>query len=277
MAYLTPTSLDDALRFLETEGGTILAGGTDVFPALPGRDLPDRVIDISAIDALRDISITEQSVRFGALARWSDIRKAPLPAAFDGLRAAAAQVGGIQIQNAGTLAGNLCNASPAADGVPPLLTLDARVELTSPGGQRELSLAEFLTGPRSTARQAHELLTAIVVPAPPQGSRAAFEKLGARRYLVISIAMVAALVRLDDRGLIAEARVAVGAASPVARRLTGLERDLIGQHPGDARVTDDHLAVLAPIDDPRGTAAYRREAVAELCRRAIAAAGDAHG
>lgn len=277
MAYLTPTSLDDALRFLETEGGTILAGGTDVFPALPGRDLPDCVIDISAIDALRDISVTEQSVRFGALARWSDIRKAPLPAAFDGLRAAAAQVGGIQIQNAGTLAGNLCNASPAADGVPPLLTLDARVELTSPGGQRELSLAEFLTGPRSTARQAHELLTAIVVPALPQGSRAAFEKLGARRYLVISIAMVAALVRLDDGGLIAEARVAVGAASPVARRLAGLERDLIGQHPGDARVTHDHLAVLAPIDDARGTAAYRREAVAELCRRAIAAAGDAHG
>ena len=277
MGYFTPTTLEDALRLLEAEDAAILAGGTDLYPSLTGRDLPDRVVDISAIGGLRGMSETGKELRIGALTRWADISKAGLPPAFDGLKTAAAQVGGIQIQNAGTIAGNICNASPAADGIPPLLTLDARVELASRKGSRQVALADFVTGPRHTARAPGEILTACLIPAPPPDSRAAFEKLGARRYLVISIAMVAALLRLDGRGRIAEARVAVGAASPVACRLDALERDLIGQTPDDICLTADHLAPLAPIDDPRGTAAYRHDAVAELCRRAIASAGGAHG
>lgn len=278
MVYFTPTRLEDALRLLERGTGTILAGGTDVYPGLPGRDLPERIVDVSRIADLRGLSMSDDgTLRIGALTRWSDIRRASLAPAFDGLRSAAAQVGGIQIQNAGTIAGNICNASPAADGIPPLLTLDARIELASPRGTRQTALDKFLTGPRTTARLPDEVLTAIVVPPQPPDSRGVFEKLGARRYLVISIAMVAALLRLDDTGRIAEARVAVGAASPVAQRLSGLERDLIGQIPETVVIKTEHLSPLSPIDDPRGTAAYRFDAVAELCRRAIASAGAAHG
>lgn len=277
MDYFTPRTLDDALGLLNEAPATILAGGTDVYPSLSGRDLPAPVVDISRIEELRGTSWSEAGLRIGALTRWSDLRDAPLPPAFDGLRHAARQVGGIQIQNAGTIAGNLCNASPAADGIPPLLTLDTEVELDSHRGNRRLPLAEFLQGPRLTARAADEILSAVHIPTPPADSRGAFEKLGSRSYLVISIAMVAALVTRDASGRIAEARIAVGACSPVAERLTALEADLVGQVPDDATIDARHLDTLSPIDDPRGTAAYRHDAVAELCLRAIRKAGGADG
>jgi CO/xanthine dehydrogenase FAD-binding subunit len=277
MEYFNPRTLNEALGLLGGKRATILAGGTDVYPSLAGRDLPACVIDISAIGELRGIAKTDTGLRIGALTRWSDIRKADLPPAFDGLRRAAGQVGGIQIQNAGTIAGNLCNASPAADGAPPLLTLEAEVELTSQHDQRRLPLPDFLEGPRTTARTADEVLTAIHIPAPPSAARGTFEKLGARSYLVISIAMVAALVTRDAAGRIAEARIAVGACSPVAKRLAALEASLVGQDPEAPEIDPRTLAPLAPIDDPRGTASYRQNAVAELCRRAIRTAGGDNG
>lgn len=277
MVYFTPNTLDEALAHLEPGDATLLAGGTDIYPSLAGRDLPECIVDISGIDGLRGIHRRDDRIRIGSATRWSDIRAADLPPAFDGLKAAATQVGGLQIQNAGTIAGNICNASPAADGIPPLLTLDATVELTTSRGIRAMPLADFIRGPRATARAADEILTAVLIPTPPPDSRGAFEKLGARRYLVISIAMVAALVATDRNGRIARARIAVGACAPVARRLSALEADLIGQDPDRPEVTARHLAPLAAIDDPRGTAAYRLDAAAELCRRAIRAAGAAHG
>lgn len=277
MDYFTPRTLGDALGLLDEAKATILAGGTDVYPSLNGRDFSGPVVDISGIEELRGMSWSEGGLRIGALTRWSDIRDASLPPAFDSLRHAARNVGGVQIQNAGTLAGNLCNASPAADGIPPLLTLDAKVELVSHRGRRRLALSEFLEGPRLTARTADEILEAIHIPTPPDGGRSAFEKLGSRSYLVISIAMVAALVERDDSGHIREARVAVGACSPVAQRLSMLEAELVGQTADNPEIDSRHLAALAPIDDPRGTAAYRQEAVAELCRRAIRQAGGSHG
>jgi CO/xanthine dehydrogenase FAD-binding subunit len=124
----------------------------------------------------------------------------------------------VQIQNSGTVAGNLCNASPAADGVPPLLALDASVELASVAGTRRLKLDDFILGPRRTARRADELLAAILIPKPRAAAHSHFLKLGARRYLVISIAMVAAAIE-SERGKITTARVAVGACGPVAQRL----------------------------------------------------------
>jgi CO/xanthine dehydrogenase FAD-binding subunit len=277
MGYFTPTSLEEALDLLRSGDATILAGGTDVYPALAGRDLPASVVDISRLRALRGITETATGHRIGALTRWSDIRAASLPPAFDGLRQAAAEVGGVQIQNAGTLAGNLCNASPAADGIPPLLTLDATVELASAKGTRSLPLTHFLTGPRATRRAPDEVLTAIEVPAPPPDALGVFEKLGARRYLVISVAMVAAILRLDPAGRIAEARIAVGACSPVALRLTALEADLIGQSPEAPDLAPHHFAALTPIEDPRGTASYRIAAARELVLRAIRKSGERHG
>jgi CO/xanthine dehydrogenase FAD-binding subunit len=184
-------------------------------------------------------------------------------------------VGGIQIQRAATIGGNLCNASPAADGVPPLLTLDASVELTSPSGTRAVPLEAFLTGYRATDLRDDELLTTVLVP-PAPGVRSAFRKLGLRRYLVISVVMVAAVVGVGADGRLADVRLAVGACSPVARRLRSLEDALLDRPAGSVRTLDpaevrEHLSVLEPIDDVRATAAYRVDAAAVLVGRALAA------
>jgi CO/xanthine dehydrogenase FAD-binding subunit len=272
--YLRPTTLDGALALLAERGRTVLAGGTDHFPARVLTTPEEDILDISALPGLRTIARHGSHWVVPCLATWSDLIATPLPPAFDGLKAAARQVGGPQVQNLGTVVGNVCNASPAADGIPCLLTLDAEVVLASRAGRRTVPLAEFVLGSRRTARRPEELVLALHIPAPPETARAAFLKLGARRYLVISIVMVAAYAEIAADGRIARARIAVGACSPVARRLFELETDLIGKRPDPALVEARHLAPLTPIDDVRGTARYRRVAALELLRRAIAALGD---
>lgn len=273
MGYHLPGQLEDALRLIAAGKARIIAGGTDVYPGLGERPLSGEIVDVTRIEGLRGITRRDGTLRIGALTTWSDIVRAELPARFDGLKAAAREVGSIQIQNVATVAGNLCNASPAADGVPALLALDAVVEMAGPGGTRRLELADFITGVRRTALQPGELVTAVEVPLGAEGTRSAFLKLGARRYLVISIAMVAAVLAPDGKGRIASARVAVGACSPVAVRLKALEDALIGRPWAEAATiaSEAHLAPLAAIDDVRGTAGYRREAALELVRRSLAA------
>ncbi len=236
-AYHRPSDLDTALRLLAETGARPLAGGTDIFPADAsntawGRAGIDRqdLLDLTGIADLQRIDVGADHVEIGALVTWRAAIDADLPPWFDAVRQAARDVGGQQIQNRGTLAGNLCNASPAADGVPPLLALDASVRLASRSGTRELPLATFLQGNRQTALAPDELLTHIDLPTPPAEARSVFLKLGARRYLVISIAMVASTVTLDDAGRIADLRIAVGACSAVARRLHDLEARLQGLH-----------------------------------------------
>jgi CO/xanthine dehydrogenase FAD-binding subunit len=270
-----PRSLPEALAILAECAPTVLAGGTDLYPATARAAPPGAILDISAISDLRGVTRDGGFWRIGAGATWTDLRRAPLPPAFDGLKAAAREIGSVQIQNSATLAGNLCNASPAADGAPCLLTLDAAVELASARGLRRLPVSEFLLGPRRTARAADELVTAILVPKPHPAARGAFLKLGARVYLVISIGMVAAVVATDAAGRVAQARVAVGACSAVAQRLPALEAALIGLPMDGAAlagaVDPAQFAPLAPIDDIRASAAYRREAAVELTRRALGA------
>jgi CO/xanthine dehydrogenase FAD-binding subunit len=270
--YLRPDEVEEAVRALASAPLTILAGGTDFYPARVGRPVAEDVLDVTAIGALRGITETADRFRLGAATTWSEVMQAELPPLFDGLKLAAREVGGAQIQNAGTLAGNLCNASPAADGVPCLLALDADIELASVGGTRVLPLAAFITGNRRTARRRDELVTALLVPKPARPARSTFLKLGARKYLVISIGMVAATIEIAD-GRIAAARVAVGACSEVAQRLPALEAALAGRPLGElaAAVEPAHLAPLAPIDDVRGTAEYRREAALVVARRALEA------
>jgi CO/xanthine dehydrogenase FAD-binding subunit len=270
--YLRPTALADALGVLAARRPAILAGGTDFYPALVGRALPGDVLDLGGIGELGGIREDAGAWRIGARVTWTELLEAPLPRAFDCVKQAAREIGGVQIQNCGTLAGNLCNASPAADGVPALLALDASVELASARGARVLPLGDFLLGSRKTACAADELVTAVLVPRHARDARSAFLKLGARRYLVISIAMVAAVVEVRADRTIARAAIAVGACSPVARRLEQLERDLAGQPlaPGiGGMVVAAHLASLAPISDVRGTALYRRDAAATLVARAL--------
>jgi CO/xanthine dehydrogenase FAD-binding subunit len=268
--FLVPAGLSQALEILAEGRHTVLAGGTDFYPARVGRPLNEPVIDITGIDELRGITRDGGLRRIGALTTWSEVIAADLPRSFDGLKMAAAQVGGVQIQNAGTIGGNLCNASPAADGVPPLLALDASVELASAAGTRVVSLEEFLVGYRETALQPGELVAAVLVPSALEGATSDFLKLGARKYLVISIVMVAVVIALDNEGRVEQARVAVGACSPVAQRARRLESELVGRR-GDlaALVSPEHLSMLSPIDDIRAGAADRLYAALQLVRRSI--------
>ncbi len=273
MTYLLPTTVESAVDALAAGQSTVVAGATDHYPALAGGAAPARdVVDITAIDELRGVARDGDRWRIGALATWTDIARADLPAGFAGLQRAATQIGGVQIQNVASLAGNICNASPAADGVPPLLTLDASVELRSARSTRFLPLHAFVLGNRVTARQPDELLVSVLVPEPSAGAVGAFEKLGARAYQVISIVMVAALADIGADGTIRSARLAVGACSPVAVRLTDLECDLAGLAIDDqlaGRITPEHLAPLSPIDDVRGTAEYRLTVTPRLIARAL--------
>ena len=272
-SYLRPSRLDDALAALADGPRLVVAGGTDVYPAHVGRAIDEDVLDLSGLPELRAIALVDGRWRIPAQVTWTDIIRHDLPPAFAGLQRAARAVGGVQIQHRGTVGGNLCNASPAADGAPNLIALDALVELRSGDGRRELPVTEFLRGNRDTARRPDELVTAVLVPDPVAGTRATFHKLGSRAYLVISIVMVAVVVTISPDGRVAAARVVVGACSPVAQRLPAAEARLVGRHadPELAQaIAPEDLATLQPIDDVRATAAYRREAALVAVRRAVA-------
>ena len=269
--YARPSTLDEAVHLLAQGGGTLLAGGTDFYPGLGDRPASGNVVDISRVLEMKGVTATEDEIRIGGLTTWSELLASSLPRCYDGLKSAAREIGGVQIQNRGTVAGNLCNASPAADSVPPLLALDAEVELRSLAGSRRMALAKFIMGNRKTRRQRDEILTAVIVPRGMDQARSVFLKLGARRYLVISIVMVAALVKVNG-GVVEEARIAVGACSARAQRLTALEQELAGAaaEPGMGKaVRAEHLAPLSPIDDVRATATYRRDAALTLVARAL--------
>ncbi|MEM7446367.1 MAG: FAD binding domain-containing protein [Pseudomonadota bacterium] len=272
MPYLAPTKPSEALAFLRDAAPTIIAGCTDFFPSQAPGHVADNILDVTMIEGMRGVTETENGWRIGAATTWTDIIKAPTPPAFDALKLAAREVGSVQIQNRGTVAGNLCNASPAADGVPPLLALDAQVEISSHSATRIVPLSAFITGVRKTDLRDDELVAAIHIPTISDKAGSGFQKLGSRTCLVISIAMVAAVAEILD-GRIAMAHIAVGSCSPVAQRLPNLEAKLTGTVVSDLADFDfcaqDALAPLSPISDVRGSADYRLDVVPELCRRAV--------
>jgi N-methylhydantoinase B len=270
--YKRAESLAEALIVRAERDVAILAGGTDLYPARANRRAwgdPSHkdVLDIGGLEGLRGITRIETGWRLGALTTWSDLIEAALPAQFAGYQNAARDVGGRQVQNAGTLAGNICTASPAGDGIPCLMALDAEVELTSLHGIRLVPIASFLTGYRTSSLRPDEIVTALLVPDRPD-ARGAFRKLGARRYLVISIAMASAVIATDAAGKITHARLAVGACGPVAARLRALESALVGSDIAEAaaKAGPEHLEGLQPIDDIRASAAYRHAAALDIVR-----------
>jgi N-methylhydantoinase B len=276
-AYHRPRTLDEALSIRAQADVVVLAGGTDVYPARAARvgwgDVREAaILDISALPGLRGIGEEAEGWRIGALTTWTDLICAELPSLFDGLKLAAREVGGAQIQNRATIAGNICTASPAGDGAPNLLALDARVELASLQGRRLLPIESFIDGYRHTRCRRDEIVTAILVPRPGGQARGHFLKLGARKYMVISIAGVAGVIETDWRGRICSVRLAVGACSAVPQRLRALEVTLAGQ-PGYAAAdlaAPSHFEHLTPIDDIRGSAAYRRHAALALTKDLLA-------
>ncbi len=275
--YFRPLTLDRGLELLAGNELTIVAGATDLYPSQTTRNAwgdwrQHSLLDISGLTELRGITNAGDHYRVGALTTWSDLVHEPLPHYFDALKHAALRVGGMQIQNRATVVGNICNASPAADGVPGLLCLDTQVELCSQSGKRILPLREFLLGNRRTAIRSDELVSALIIPKLADSAVGGFEKLGVRRYLVISIVMVAAILKVDESQRIDDVRIAIGACSAVAQRMAKLEGLLLGRKYGPdlARlVTMEQLDLLTPIDDVRSDANYRRQGALEVTRRLL--------
>ncbi len=273
MRYFSPPGPQEALKAMADGEFKVLAGGTDLYPALRDRPVTANILDISGIADFKSIELEQAFWRIGAAVTWSDLIHFRLPSLFDGLKQAAREIGSVQIQNTATLVGNLCNASPAADGVPALLALDAKVEISSVSNRRQMPLADFITGVRKTALQKGEMVTALMIP--DDGGLSIFEKLGSRRYLVISIVSASAWIKpASDGTAIASARIAIGSCSPVALRLAGLEKALTGASLfGDdisKIVRPDHFKALAPLADIRGDAEYRRQSALVLTRRLLA-------
>jgi CO/xanthine dehydrogenase FAD-binding subunit len=269
--YAKPRTTDEALALLGEAPWRILAGGTDFYPALGNKPLSENVLDINGLAELRGVSETASHIMIGARTTWTELIRHPLPPAFDALKQAAREIGSVQIQNMASVAGNLCNASPAADGVPALLALGADIELISHAGKRRLLLSDFILGPRKIALRPDEIASALLIPKPKGAAHSSFVKLGARKYLVISIVMAAGYLDVVGSRIV-EARIAVGSCSPVAQRLPALEAALKGEVAiaNLARlVKPEHLAPLAPIDDVRASADYREEAALVAVRRLL--------
>ena len=271
--YYRPDKINEALDSLSREKLTIAAGCTDLLPSTQQDNLGDNILDISGIKSLRNIDFENGFRRIGSGVTWTDIvENNNLPNCYDMLKECSLQIGSQQIQNLGTIGGNLCNASPAADGVPCLLSLDASIELLSVNGKRVLKLEDFIKGSRKTELQNNEILSAILIPKEAEIGRSSFLKLGARKYLVISIAMIACKLNLK-KDVISEIAISVGSCSAVAKRIKSLENLLIGKSIKDELTTIilnyNYENYLSPINDIRGTNTYRLKASKVLVKDTI--------
>ncbi len=274
-----PASLAEACALLREGGGEValLAGGTDLLVKLKRQERrPRLVVSLARVEELRRRERAAGGLVLGALATMSELAGDPLLAGpHAALAEGAGAVGGPLIRNRATVGGNLVSARPCADTAPPLLVLGARLELVSSRGVRSEELDGFILAPGVTRIAPDEVLSAIRVPAGEGRAGSAYLKATRRAAMEVTTAGVAASLLLDAAGKIARARIALASVGPVPLRAPAAEALLVGEAPEPARFA--RAAELArdaasPIDDHRATAAYRREAVEVLCRRALAAA-----
>ncbi len=271
--FESPSTLAEVCRSL-AGGGRLIAGGTDVIPQMEaGRFKADRLIDLSRLAELRYIQWKNGLMVIGALTRYSEMVASPLlQKAAPLLVQAAAEVGAVQTRNRGTLGGNIANASPAGDTLPPLLALNAAVTLVNAAGERVLPLADLLQGPGQTALAPDEVIHSVTFHPLPAGTTSVFLKLGNRQGMAIALASAAVVLRLGPGERVEDVRIALGAVAPTPVRCPRAEVLLVGQ-----ALTDDQinrataLAVqeCSPIDDVRSSAGYRRHAVKVLVRRGL--------
>jgi CO/xanthine dehydrogenase FAD-binding subunit len=257
MDVLTPRSLEEALELKSEHPGSVpIQGGTDVMVSLNFDHLrPEVVLNLNEVAELRGWSRENGSLRLGAGLTYAELMREPLADELPALAEASRTVGSPQIRNRGTIGGNLGTASPAGDALPPLLVEEAEIELASVRGTRRLPLGEFLVGPKRNALADDELIAAVIVH--PSGQPQTFMKVGPRNAMVIAVCSLA-LVADRERG---ELRAAYGSSGPVV----GLVRASLDGGDFAERVA----AAASPIDDVRGSAAYRRHALRVLTRRAL--------
>jgi CO/xanthine dehydrogenase FAD-binding subunit len=255
---LTPRSLDEALRLrAEHPGAVPIEGGTDVMVELNfDRARPEAILNLNEVGELKGRTWSDGHWRLGAALTYDAAMEPELAESLPALAEASRTVGSPQIRNRGTIGGNLGTASPAGDALPPLLIEDAEVELASVRGVRRMAVREFLVGPKRNALEPDELITAVLVR--PSGARQTFMKVGPRNAMVIAVCSLA-LSADRERG---ELRASFGSAGPVTGLVTAPldERESFPERVAEA---------ASPIDDVRGTAAYRRHALRVLTARAL--------
>lgn len=276
MQLLRPTTPREAVAALLVHPQAVpLAGGTDLMVAWNAGRLDNRtILDLSALRDWARIEPNRAGVRIGALVTHARLRDDPtirrrLPL----LAAACGVIGGVAIQNRGTIGGNLANASPAGDTFPPLAVYDAVVHVVGPGGARRLPLLELFAGPKRTTLRAGELIEAIEVSFPMKPTRQLFRKVGTRAAQALSKVVGAGLLWLDGHGRVTELRFALGSVAPTVRRLHAIE-ELAALRKLTPALTREAVAAvereIAPIDDVRSTAAYRLEVSRNLLRAFLA-------
>jgi aerobic carbon-monoxide dehydrogenase medium subunit len=276
-AVLEPATLTDALGVLAHEGdaGAPLAGGTDLLLRIRrGARKYRSVINIKFVPGLTALTWDERrGLTIGALTTFRTLEQHPhVRRHYHALVEASRLVAGVQLRNLATVGGNIGNASPSADSVPPLVALGATIEIASAGGTRILPVESAITGPGRTVLAAGELFTTISIPAPSKRSGNAFARFSPRSAMDIGIASVAAAVTLDDDGRCTDCRIALGAVSPAPLRAIAAEDALRGERINAAfGETAGALAAAAtqPISDIRGSAAYRRAIVRVLTSRVV--------
>ena len=275
-SFVRATNVDDAVAAL-VNGARPVAGGTDlVVGARQGKaPLPESIVAIDRVTELRGLSELDGALRLGALATHEEIAVHPLVLErFTALADASAIVGSHATRAQGTIGGNLMNASPAMETGGPLMCLGASVMLTSPRGSRWVPVDELFTGPGGTVAQGDELLVAVDVPAPAEGTGSAYVRLEYRRQMEIAVVGATAAVTVDA-GSVSAARVAITALAPTIRRVPASEEALTGSDGGAEAIAAAAAAAAAasvPISDVRASEAYRRAMAEVMARRAIAAA-----
>ncbi|WP_022661543.1 FAD binding domain-containing protein [Paucidesulfovibrio longus] len=278
MSVHLPTSLSQLWPLLAEPEAKAMAGGTDLLVRRRARSESGPICCLERIPELRGVEIVAdaqgEALRIGAATPLTALLdeeavSARLPLLHQALR----QLGSPLIRNQASLGGNLCTASPAGDGLPPLLALDAVLELASERETRTLATEEFLLGPGRTALKQGEIVLAVRIPLPPEGTLQRFEKVGKRRSLAIAVASLAACLRLEN-GLVAEARLAFGSVAPTAMRCRAAEAELAGRPLGRETLAAAARRVreaVRPISDVRASAEYRREVAGNLVLRLEAA------
>jgi len=271
--YHSPESLDEAIVLLaELDNALPLIGGTDIMVAMRnGVSVPDHIVDLNEISELDYVKEENDIIMIGATTTHAQVANSPIASKIPSLIDAVSRIGSPQIRNRGTITGNICNASPAADSAPPLLVHMAEVEIQSTDGKRRIPIADLFAGPKINSLKPGELVTEIQIPVPQEGSASSFKRIGRRKAFTLSVVSSAAYIQMDGE-ICTDAKVAFGSVAITPIRVPEAESLLRGSKLDEETVraaSDAVYEAVKPITDVRGTADYRKDMCPVLMRRAI--------
>ncbi len=270
MKYVKPTTLEELSLLLKTSNGVshVLAGGTDLVPRYEqGADLPDLLIDVKAVNELKGIDESNGAVEIGSLTTLSQIlENDDIRDRYTSLHQAARDFAAVQIRNRATIGGNICTASPAGDLLPPLYAIGAQLKISSGNGERTLPIIEFIKGPGNTDLRKGEFLRSVILPG--DNSISLFVKLGLREAMAISVLSYAIRCRIEG-GRFTLLNIAAGAVAPTVRMLTSCTDAILKDSTNLAAAVSLVDMDIAPIDDIRASAGYRRKAIARMLRASL--------